>query len=136
MSEEEEQVSEIEMEEPKVLPLVEEGDYAAKVSKIKTNVKGAFGLMVVIEFDVGGTDVPALASQNLNENTKLYSWYQILTGEDIKVGQKLRFKDLIGKKAKVTVRSRQVKDNQGKPRVDDDGNPVLTSVIKELRQAK
>lgn len=133
---EEEQISEIEMEEAKVLPLVEEGDYKAKVSRIETNVQGNWGPMVVLHFDIGGTEVPALASQNLNENTKLYSWTQILTGKDIQVGSKLRFADLVGKEATVTVRSRQVKNKEGGMRVDEAGNPVLTSTIKELRQAK
>jgi len=132
----EEKTEEIEMEEAKELPLVEEGDYEAKISNIETDVEGRYGDMVRIKFDINGTEVPALASQNLNENTKLYGWVEILTGKKLKVGDKLKFSDLVGKKALVTVRNRQVKGKDGKLRTDDDGNEVMTSDVKEIRPAK
>jgi hypothetical protein len=131
-----EEIEEIEMEEAKELPLVEEGDFKAKVSKVQTGKEGMYGTMVVISFDIGGVNVPALASQNLNANTKLCAWAKLLTGKDIKIGETLRFQDLIGKTALVTVRNKQVKDKDGGFRTDENGRPVFTSVIKELRQAR
>ena len=132
-----EQKIELEMEEAKELPLVGEGDYTAKVSKVETDVEGKYGKMVRIFFDIDGTEVPALASQNLNENTKLYGWAKLLLEIDsIKVGDKLDLAGLKGKKALVTVRNRQIKDTDGNLRVDENNRPLMASTVKELRPAK
>lgn len=134
---EQKKIIELEMEEAKELPLVDEGDYTAPVSKIETDIEGRYGKMVRIFFDIDGTEVPALASQNLNENTKLYGWAKILLELDsIKVGDKLNLADLKGKEALITVRNRQIKDSDGNSRVDENNKPIMASTVKELRPKK
>ena len=128
-----EEISELTVEEPKELPLVDEGDYAAPVSNVQTNIEGKFGLSVRIFFEIAGQEIPAIASQALNQNTKLYGWAEAILGRKLAVGEKLKFSDLIGKTAMVTVRSRDVKDKDGKVRIGEDGAKVLTSVVKEVR---
>ena len=121
------------VEEPKELPLIDEGDYTAKVSAVEADIDGVYGLMVRIHFNVDGNDITALASQNLNPNTKLFKWAEILMGKKIKVGENLSFESLIGNEALVTVRNRPVKDSNGEIQKDDKGDSILTSVIKEVR---
>jgi len=122
-------------EEAKELPLVEEGDYTAKVSRIETDQDGKFGKMLVFHFDIKGVEVSALCSQKLNPNTKLFSWAKILKGKELGVGEELVIQDLVGKAALVTVRNRVVKDENGNAQIRD-GKTVLTSGITELREAK
>lgn len=133
MSEEQTTLS-MKMEEAKDLPLVEEGDYTAEVTKIDSDQVGKFGKMLVIYFDINGVEVSALCSQKLNAKTKLYSWVKTLTGKAPIVGEELELKDLVGKKALVTVRNRAVKDETGNAQIKD-GKPVMTSGINELRKA-
>jgi len=122
-------------EEAKELPLVEEGDYTAKVSRIETDQEGKFGKMLVFHFDINGVEVSALCSQKLNPNTKLFQWAKILRGKELGVGEELVIQDLVGKEALVTVRNRAVKDELGKAQVKG-GKAVLTSGINELRESK
>ncbi len=122
-------------EEAKELPLVEEGDYAAKISRIETDQDGQFGKMLRIHFDINGVEVSALCSQKLNPKTKLFKWVKILNGKELKTDEELVIQDLVGKEALVTVRSRAVKDETGAPQTKD-GKPVLTSGISELREIK
>ena len=123
------------MEEAKELPLVEEGDYNAKVVSIITDQVGKFGKMLIFNFDIKGVEVSALCSQKLNQKTKLYNWIQVLTGKAPEVGEDLVIKDLIGKEALVTVRNRIVKDENGNASMKDDKN-VMTSGITEVRAKK
>lgn len=132
---EEQQTLSMKTEEAKELPLVKEGDYTAKVSKIETDQIGKFGKMLIFHFDIEGVDVSALCSQKLNPNTKLFGWVRILRGKELEVGEDLVIEDLVGKEALVTVRNRAVNDDTGKPQVRD-GKPVFTSGINELRAAK
>jgi len=122
-------------EEAKELPLVEEGDYIAKVTKIESDQDGKFGKMLKFYFDIKGVEVSALCSQKLNPATKLFSWVAILTGKVLEKGEELVIQDLVGKEAKVTVRNRIVKDETGKAQTRD-GKTVLTSSINELRPVK
>jgi len=122
------------MEEAKDLPLVEEGDYTARVARIVADQDGKFGKMLVIYFDIKGVEVSALCSQKLNAKTKLYGWIEILTGKTPAVGDDLVIQDLVGEMAKVTVRNRNVKDENGNPQMKD-GKNVMTSGINELRKA-
>ena len=119
-------------EEAKELPLVKEGDYKAKVVRIEADQPGKFGNMVVFHFDIDGVEVPALSSQKLNPNTKLFQWAKILRGSELDVGEELKFSDLIGKTALCTVRNRPVKDETGAAQTRK-GKPVLTSNIIEIR---
>jgi len=132
---EEQKTLSMKTEEAKELPLIEEGDYNAKITDIETDQDGQFGKMLVFHFDIKGVDVTALCSQKLNPYTKLYQWVEILTGKKLGVDEELVLKDLIGKEALVTVRNRIVKDEKGSPQVRD-GKNVETSSIKELRPKK
>lgn len=123
------------MEEARELPLVEEGDYTAKVTKIDADQEGKFGTMLIFNFDIKGVEVSALCSQKLNPKTKLFGWVKTLTGKTPAVGEDLILKDLIGKEALVTVRNRIVKDEQGNAQMKD-GKNVLTSGITEIRTVK
>ena len=120
------------MEEARELPLVEEGDYNAKVVNIITDQGGKFGKMLIFNFDIKGVEVSALCSQKLNPKTKLFSWVKVLTGKEPVVGEDLIIKDLVGKEALVTVRNRIVKDENGNASMKD-GKNVLTSGITEIR---
>ena len=122
-------------EEARELPLVEEGDYTAKVTRIETDQDGKFGKMLIFHFDVKGVEVSALCSQKLNPATKLFNWVKILRGKELGIGEELVIQDLVGKEALVTVRNRVVKDETGAAQTRD-GKPVLTSGINELRTAK
>jgi len=124
------------MEEAKELPLVEEGDYTAKITEVITDQIGKFGTMLIFNFDIKGVEVSALCSQKLNPKTKLFGWVKILTGKAPAVGDDLVIKDLVGKEALVTVRNRNVKDENGKAKKDDDGKDVMTSGITEIRETK
>jgi len=126
---------ELEVTEAKELPLVEEGDYRATVSRIEADKSGKYGTMVVFYFDIEGVEVPALASQSLNPKTKLYSWVHILTGKKLAVGSKLKFSDLTGKQALVTVRNRPVLDEKGQTQMRN-GELLNTSTVVELRKIK
>ena len=123
------------MEEARELPLVEEGDYNAKVVSIITDQVGKFGKMLIFNFDIKGVEVSALCSQKLNQKTKLSNWIEVLTGKAPVVGQDIVIKDLVGKEALVTVRNRIVKDENGNASMKDDKN-VMTSGITEIRKAK
>jgi len=122
-------------EEARELPLVEEGDYTAKVTRIETDQDGKFGKMLIFHFDVKGVEVSALCSQKLNPTTKLFNWVKILRGKELGIGEELVIQDLVGKEALVTVRNRVVKDESGNAQTRD-GKTVLTSGINELRTAK
>lgn len=122
-------------EEAKELPLVGEGDYTAKVSRVLTDQSGRYGNMVILYFDIDGTDVPALASQKLNSATKLHGWAGILLGKQLDVGEQLVFKDLEGKAALVTVRNRVLKNEDGAAQTRD-GKTVMTSNVTEIRKPK
>ncbi len=122
-------------EEEKELPLVEEGEYTAKVTDIIADQIGKFGKMLIFNFDVKGVEVSALCSQKLNPKTKLYGWVEILRGKKLEVDEELILKDLVGKEALVTVRNRIVKDEKGNAQMKD-GKNVMTSGITEVRATK
>jgi hypothetical protein len=118
----------LKVEEAKELPLIKEGDYKAKVERIEADVPGAYGNMVQLWFKIEGADIPAIASQNLNPNTKLYSWIEIMTGKKLNVGVVFKLDELLGKEAVCTVRNRDV--------TQKDGTQVKTSVVKEIRASE
>ena len=124
------------VEIPKDIPVIVEGDYEAEIEKIETNVDGQYGKMVRLFFSIDDKLIPAVASQKLNAKTKLYEWITAITGKKLDVDDEFDINSLEGKKALVTVQTRKILDDDGKPAKGRDGKELEASQVIEVNPIK
>jgi ribonucleotide monophosphatase NagD (HAD superfamily) len=91
--------------------------YSGVVKEIRTG-EGAYGTFMAITFEItegefAGKKVDALCNLLLNKKSKLFKWLTDLKAEIPVVGQNFNTDSIIGKTAKILVKTGTRKDREG-----------------------